>query len=82
MPPVLNLARHVLSLDTYGGEEVGSVQMALKGIGSVREFGERLAEELQNQHEVEDAFKIYFVDEEVRHGWWMRRMVSGIAEST
>ena len=46
------------------GVEEGMLEIATKGLTSVTELGERLAEEMVTQLSIEDAFKLYYVDAE------------------
>ena len=46
------------------GVEEGMLEIATKGLTSVTELGERLAEEMVTQLYIEDAFKLYYVDAE------------------
>ena len=44
------------------GVEDGLLEITTKGLSSVEELGERLAEKMATQHSIEDAFKLYYVD--------------------
>ena len=47
-----------------GGVEEASLELPTKGLGSVSELGERLAEQIVTECGLEDAFKLYYVDNE------------------
>jgi len=47
-----------------GGAEASHVEVATKGLSSVAELGERLAEQMVTELDIEDAFKLYYVDNE------------------
>ena len=46
------------------GEEEATLEVATKGLTTVAELGERLAEEMVTTLNIEDAFKLYYVDNE------------------
>ena len=46
------------------GVEEASLELSTKGLTTVAELGERLAEEMVTQLSIEDAFKLYYVDDE------------------
>ena len=46
------------------GEEEATLEVATKGLSTVAELGERLAEEMVTTLNIEDAFKLYYVDNE------------------
>merc|ERR1719482_2280822 len=46
------------------GQEEATLEVATKGLTSVAELGERLAEEMVTTLNIEDAFKLYYIDNE------------------
>jgi len=47
-----------------GGAEEATLEVSTKGLSSVAELGERLAEQMVTELDIEDAFKLYYLDNE------------------
>ncbi len=46
------------------GADEATLEVLTKGLGSVSELGERLAEQMVTELDIEEAFKLYYVDNE------------------
>jgi len=47
-----------------GGELASTIEVTTKGLTTVSELGERLAEQMVTELDIEDSFKLYYIDNE------------------